>query len=51
MSVVVRTEKENVDCLLRLRSSRYRQTPNTLIRVKAHASQREHPCFYSCVFF
>ena len=43
----VGTEKENVDCLLRLRYSRYRQTPLHHIRVKAHADWREHPCFYS----
>ena len=29
--------KKNVDNLLRLRILRYRQTPNALIRVKAHA--------------
>ena len=36
-----RTEKENVSCLLRLRFLRYRQTPNNLKRVKAHALGRE----------
>ena len=30
-------QKENVDILLRLRLSRYRQTPYYHIRVKAHA--------------
>ncbi len=30
--------KENVDYLLRLRNLRYRQTPNNLKRVKAHAN-------------
>ena len=33
--------KENVDNLLRLRHLRYRQTPNYLQRVKAHAIWRE----------
>ena len=31
------THKENVSYLLRLRSSRYRQTPYNHLRVKAHA--------------
>ena len=39
--IVKYTQKENVDNLLRLRCSRYRQTPNVLKRVKAHAIKRE----------
>ena len=34
-------QKENVDNLLRLRLSRYRQTPCNLKRANAHAERRE----------
>ena len=35
------TQNENVDNLLRLRLLRYRQTPNVLKRINAHAERRE----------
>ena len=38
---LVITQKENVDNSLRLRHSRYRQTPILLKRVNAHAKRRE----------
>ena len=41
MLLIVNTQKENVDKLLRLRSIWYRQTPCNPKRVKAHAEQRE----------
>ena len=43
-------QKENVDHLLRLRHSRYRQTPYNLKRVKAHAIWRELQLQFLIVF-
>lgn len=43
--------QKNVD-FIRLRS--FLVSPNTFnnhIRVKAHVKRREHPCFYSWLFF
>ena len=39
--ILIDTKNKNVSKLLRLRSFRYRQTPNNLKRVKAHAERRE----------
>ena len=41
MLLVTLTNIKNVDNLLRLRSIRYRQTPNVLKLVNAHAMRRE----------
>ena len=41
MSLLEYTQKKNVSTLLRLRLLRYRQTPNVLKRVNAHAERRE----------